>query len=208
MNGTPTGPVVSIPVEKGRKIPEGYTLFKTSGNAHRLLVQRSKVLTVRTTNMSMVILSISSNGYDKYYGIKNTPLKCIPFATVYKAQIRTAVCLILAAIILSLIPASIIYNIQKRKFDIFEYRRKMTDAMAHDLKSPMAAISAFAENLSDNVATDKREYYAGKIEEKVAQMNKMVNDILEFSKSENLACSDKQSQCGYRRCHREGHCRQ
>jgi signal transduction histidine kinase len=61
----------------------------------------------------------------------------------------------------------------------------MTDAMAHDLKSPMAAISAFAENLSDNVATDKREYYAGKIEEKVAQMNKMVNDILEFSKSEN-----------------------
>ena len=57
--------------------------------------------------------------------------------------------------------------------------------MAHDLKSPMAAIAAFAENLSDNIATDKREYYAGKIEEKVAQMNKMVNDILEFSKSEN-----------------------
>ena len=67
----------------------------------------------------------------------------------------------------------------------------MTDAMAHDLKSPMAAISAFAENLSDNVATDKREYYAGKIEEKVAQMNKMVNNILEFSKSENLPAEIK-----------------
>jgi signal transduction histidine kinase len=55
----------------------------------------------------------------------------------------------------------------------------------------MAAISAFAENLSDNVATDKREYYAGKIEEKVAQMNKMVNNIQEFSKSENLPAEIK-----------------
>ena len=88
-------------------------------------------------------------------------------------------------------PATIIYNVQKRKYEIFEYRRKMTDAMAHDLKSPMAAISACAENLSDNIDTEKREYYAGKIEEKVAQMNKMVNNILEFSKSENLPAEIK-----------------
>ena len=99
--------------------------------------------------------------------------------------------MLVIAIFFSLIPATIVFNVQKRKYDIFEYRRKMTDAMAHDLKSPMAAISAFAENLSDNVATDKREYYAGKIEEKVAQMNKMVNNILEFSKSENLPAEIK-----------------
>lgn len=179
------GPVVSIPIEKDGKIPEGYTLFRTSGNSHGF--QATIEGFEDTDNEDEYnYLEYSDNGFDKYYGYKYTPLEYIPFATVYSAKIKAAVILMLViAIFFSLIPATIVFNVQKRKYDIFEYRRKMTDAMAHDLKSPMAAISAFAENLSDNVATDKREYYAGKIEEKVSQMNKMVNDILEFSKSEN-----------------------
>ena len=185
LNESLRGPVISIPVEKDGKIPEGYKHFTTSGNAHGF--QASIEGFEGTDNEDeYTYLEYSGNGYEKYYGYQSTPLECIPFATVYKTQISGAVWLIiLAGLILSLIPSTIIYNVQKRKYEIFEYRRKMTDAMAHDLKSPMAAISAFAENLSDNIATDKREYYAGKIEEKVSQMNKMVNDILEFSKSEN-----------------------
>ena len=187
LNESLRGPVISIPVEKDGKIPEGYKHFKTSGNGFGF--QASIEGFEGTDNEDEYkYLEYSGNGYEKYYGYQSTPLECIPFATVYKAQISGAVWLIiLAGLILSLIPSTIIYNIQKRKYEIFEYRRKMTDAMAHDLKSPMAAISAFAENLSDNIATDKREYYAGKIEEKVAQMNKMVNEILEFSKSENMS---------------------
>lgn len=72
------------------------------------------------------------------------------------------------------------------KCDICVYRRKMIDAIAHDLKSPMAAISACSENLSDNISTDKKEYYAGIIQEKVAQMNEILNNYLLFSESENL----------------------
>ncbi|MBR3143100.1 MAG: HAMP domain-containing histidine kinase [Clostridiales bacterium] len=110
----------------------------------------------------------------------------IPFTTACKDQIIiAAVIIIWLALAFAFIPASISYNAKKRRFEIFEYRRKMVDGMAHDLKTPMAAISAYSENLSNNIATDKKEYYAGKIEEKVSQMNKMVNDILEFSKSEN-----------------------
>lgn len=183
-DGTPTGPVVSIPFEKGSNIPDGYTLY--SSNAYF----QSYSATIQgfdgaDNDNEYLGMRYVSNAY-KYYGIKNTRMKYIPFTTVYGTQIRTGICLILAAsLVLGIIPATIVYNIQRRKYDIFEYRRKMTDAMAHDLKSPMAAISAYAENLSDNIATDKKEYYADKIEEKVAQMNKMVNDILEFSKSEN-----------------------
>ena len=186
LNESLRGPVISIPVEKDGKIPEGYKHFRTGGNSHGF--QATIEGFEGTDNDDEYnYIEYSGNGFDKFYGYKYTPIKCIPFATVYKAQISGAVWLIIiASLILSLMPATIIYNVQKRKYEIFEYRRKMTDAMAHDLKSPMAAISAFAENLSDNVATDKREYYAGKIEEKVSQMNKMVNNILEFSKSENL----------------------
>ena len=110
----------------------------------------------------------------------------IPFTTAYKKEITIAVVVIIwLAVAFAFIPATISYNVKKRRFEIFEYRRKMIDSMAHDLKTPMAAISAYSENLSNNIATDKKEYYAGKIEEKVAQMNKMVGDMLEFSKSEN-----------------------
>ena len=110
----------------------------------------------------------------------------IPFTTACKDQIIIAVVIIIwIALSFAFIPATISYNVKKRRFEIFEYRRKMIDAMAHDLKTPMAALSAYSENLSNNIATDKKEYYAGKIEEKVDQMNKMVNDILAFSKSEN-----------------------
>ena len=191
LDGRPTGPVVSIPVESGSVIPEGYTLYKS--NAYYPSFSATiEGFDGQDNDSEYGEIDYRSNGGYKFFGYKKTLLKWIPFATVYSSQIRSAVCLmIVSAIILSLIPASIIYNIQKRKYEIFEYRRKMTDAMAHDLKSPMAAISAFAENLSDNVATDKREYYAGKIEEKVAQMNKMVNNILEFSKSENLPAEIK-----------------
>ena len=115
-----------------------------------------------------------------------TPVNYIPFSTAYKNQLLTAVGIIIwSAFAFAFIPATISYNVKKRRFEIFEYRRKMVDAMAHDLKTPMAAISAYSENLSNNIATDKKEYYASKIQEKVAQMNKMVNDILAFSKSEN-----------------------
>lgn len=187
------GPIVSIPSESGSKAPAGYTLYKAN-YSYNCLEARIEGFDGTDNDAEYGEIYYSSNdlAFEKFYGYKHTPIKCIPFATVYKAQISKAVWLVvIASLILSLMPATIIYNVQKRKYEIFEYRRKMTDAMAHDLKSPMAAISAFAENLSDNVATDKREYYAGKIEEKIAQMNKMVNNILEFSKSENLPAEIK-----------------
>ena len=115
-----------------------------------------------------------------------TGLNHIPFQELYKDKLQIVIyCIIVGAFIFAFVPSTINYNIKLRRFKIFEYRSKMIDAMAHDLKTPMAAITAYAENLSNHIGTEKQEYYAGKVEEKVAQMNKMVNDILEFSKSEN-----------------------
>lgn len=128
--------------------------------------------------------SESGNTYHNFI-FRSTGTIWITFKTAYKDMILIALVLVCCgAVLFALIPATISYNTNKRKYEIFEYRRKMVDAMAHDLKTPMAAISAYSENLSNHIGSDKQEYYAGKVEEKVAQMNKMVNDILEFSKSE------------------------
>jgi len=69
----------------------------------------------------------------------------------------------------------------------------MTDAMAHDLKTPMAAILSYAENLENNTGTDKQEFYVSKITEKVWQMNKMVNNMLDFSRGENASVAVKKT---------------
>ena len=111
--------------------------------------------------------------------------KVIPFTTKFKSQITIGLVVVIwVSFGLAFIPATIVYNVRMRRYQVYEMRSRMIDAMAHDLKTPMAAISAYAENLSNHIGGDKQEYYAGKIEEKVSQMNKMVNDILEFSKSE------------------------
>ncbi len=111
----------------------------------------------------------------------------IPFNTAYKDQLILAVVLICCgAFIFAFIPATIVYNTRKRNYEIFEYRLKTTNAMAHDLKTPLAAIGGYAESLSYHIGSDKQEYYAEKIEDKVSQMTGMINNILEFSKSEAL----------------------
>ena len=54
--------------------------------------------------------------------------------------------------------------------------------MAHDLKSPLMILSGMAENLKENVHTEKREYYAEEILKNIADMNRMIEQSLGFSK--------------------------
>ncbi len=120
------------------------------------------------------------------FGRKSTPIATRSFYDMCGNKIRPIQYIaFFAALIIAIVPAVIRYSINRRNYEIFEYRRKMTDAMAHDLKTPLAAISAYAENLQSHIGTDKQEHYAEKIIEKVDNMNKMVNDILVFSRSEN-----------------------
>lgn len=138
---------------------------------------------------------INGSLYDATYGahkaenyFKETGFITKEFVDVYRNQIIIAAVVLLAcALIIALIPATIRYNINKRNYEIYEYRLKTTNAMAHDLKTPLAAIAGYAESLSYHIGTDKQEYFADKIEDKVGQMTSMINDILEFSKSEVLS---------------------
>lgn len=82
--------------------------------------------------------------------------------------------------------ATIRYVKAKAAYDIKCYRIETTNAMAHDLKTPLTAISGYAENLLAQVQVDKREYYAKAILSNIAYMDQMIHDILELSKSEDI----------------------
>lgn len=77
------------------------------------------------------------------------------------------------------------YMKAKSVYDMKCYRIETTNAMAHDLKTPLTAISGYAENLLEQVQVDKREYYAKSIITNVEYMDQMIHDILELSKSED-----------------------
>ncbi len=70
------------------------------------------------------------------------------------------------------------------QYEIDEYRRNMTNALAHDLKSPLTAIYGYAENLRNNVHGEKKDYYADAVLENVRYMNEIITNTLELNKLE------------------------
>lgn len=115
-----------------------------------------------------------------------TELSVKDFEDVYGYDIvNILVAFVLASFVVALVPATIRYNINKRNYEIFQYRLKTTNAMAHDLKTPLASIIAYAEILNNNIDADNREHYLTKISDTASKMNSIVNSILQFSRSEN-----------------------
>lgn len=77
------------------------------------------------------------------------------------------------------------YKIYLKGAAIERQRKEMTDALAHDLKTPLSIISGYAQNLQENIHTEKREHYAGSIQANVKRMDKIIKRMLEMSKLES-----------------------
>ncbi|WP_426350274.1 sensor histidine kinase [Alloiococcus sp. CFN-8] len=77
------------------------------------------------------------------------------------------------------------YNTYNKKEMMDKHHRELTNALAHDLKTPLAIISGYSENLRDNIHTEKREYYASKIQDKAIYMDGIIKEMLELSRLES-----------------------
>ncbi len=89
-------------------------------------------------------------------------------------------------LLFSALSASIVLTFQKKKIDFEdEYRRSVINSLSHDLKTPLTIISGCAENLKENVNPEKREFYEDAIIENAKYTEKIINDALELSRSEN-----------------------
>lgn len=93
-----------------------------------------------------------------------------------------AVLFVLLSVTAALVQARFAYRKYQHQYELDEYRRNLTDTLAHDLKTPLAAISGYAENLQWNVHTEKRAYYADAIMQNVTYMNGLISDVLTLSK--------------------------
>lgn len=94
------------------------------------------------------------------------------------------VLVLMVAAAFAILNSAIKFTKLKSQYDMEDYRRTMTNSMAHDLKSPLMAISGYAENLKGNSDMDKREHYAESILDTVDYMNGIISNILELSRLE------------------------
>lgn len=71
------------------------------------------------------------------------------------------------------------------RYAMEDYRRNLTNTLAHDLKSPLMSISGYAENLRENTTPDKQAHYTDAILENVNYMNQIIESVLSLSKLES-----------------------
>lgn len=112
-------------------------------------------------------------------------IDCDLFRDWYPVLLAEYISTILMGVIISLIVAKTKFDRKSIAYEIDSYRRTTTNAMAHDLKSPLMAISGYAENINQNTPKDEIEYYAKNIQDTVSDMDKMIANILELAKMED-----------------------
>ncbi|MEE1124751.1 MAG: HAMP domain-containing sensor histidine kinase [Acutalibacteraceae bacterium] len=91
--------------------------------------------------------------------------------------------------IAGIIIGAVLWKAMKKQLEQEERLRTVTNSMAHQLKTPLFVIGGYAENLAENVNTNKRTHYAQVITEQTNAMNEMVCKMLDYSRldSESFA---------------------
>lgn len=111
-----------------------------------------------------------------------------------KTYLSFIVLLSIVYILIDIIVCFILSNLSYSKLKVFyqneDYRRALMNSMAHDLKTPLTVMSGYAENLKENIQTDKREHYADAILENTNYMNGIITDVLGLSKLEENTSKD------------------
>ncbi|NLL18545.1 MAG: HAMP domain-containing histidine kinase [Clostridia bacterium] len=107
---------------------------------------------------------------------------------LWEKNAGTLVSVWLSCLFIFLIAALILsfqtYRTYQKREELERHRRELTYALAHDLKTPLSIISGYAQNLMENVRTEKREHYAGRIREKVEQMDGIIREMLDLFRLE------------------------
>ncbi|MDY2626822.1 MAG: HAMP domain-containing sensor histidine kinase [Lachnospiraceae bacterium] len=76
----------------------------------------------------------------------------------------------------------VIGRTSEKRAQLEESRRDFTNAVAHELKTPLGITRAFAENLMENTVEEKKEYYLEQIVRQTEEMDRLVLDMIDASR--------------------------
>lgn len=136
--------------------------------------------------------AVMKDGKITYYG------ETTEIVNVNKVLVDFILRILLITIMTIVFVATILeYFKKKSTYNQYQYRKVLMDSMAHDLKSPLMSMSGYAENLKENVHTEKREYYADSIINNIQYLNKIINDDLEISRLDSMNKKLEKEDCDF-----------
>lgn len=77
------------------------------------------------------------------------------------------------------------WRIIKNQFNEEQKRLELTNALAHDIKTPLFVISGYAQNLKENINNEKKEHFADRIIYKTEEANALLHKMLNLGKLES-----------------------
>ena len=77
------------------------------------------------------------------------------------------------------------WRIIKNQFNEEQKRLELTNALAHDIKTPLFVISGYAQSLKENINNEKKEHFADRIVFKTEEANETIHKMLNLSKLES-----------------------
>lgn len=89
--------------------------------------------------------------------------------------------------IVGVIIGAISWHTLKKQIEQEHRLRTVTNAMAHELKTPLFIIGGYCDNLMENINTEKHEHYAYVISQQTQEMNELVVKMLEYSKLDSAS---------------------
>lgn len=98
---------------------------------------------------------------------------------------QTILLIMLIPMIISFLVAFILHRRSKMNHAVYTYRSTLNNAMAHDLKTPLMAISGYAENVVEGTNPGKRDYYVSEMSKQVSYMKNMIEGIQSLANSED-----------------------
>lgn len=86
--------------------------------------------------------------------------------------------------VIALILIVLLWRQMKQQMEQERQRMEFSNALAHDIKTPLFVISGYAESLRDNINSEKRGEYAAKIMEQTQEVNALVHKMLDLGRLE------------------------
>ena len=89
---------------------------------------------------------------------------------------------ILFSAFIALVIAKGFARTMKKEQELVSRQREYTNALAHDLKTPLMAISGYTENLQSNMKPEKQEHYYQAIYSNIDYMSRLIMDMLSLAR--------------------------
>ncbi len=127
-----------------------------------------------------------SNGMPHKYEVKYSDYIYMrnPFDNTGLAMYMLCVYVLGVCIIVAVIWSIVVYYSRKNIYDVYVYRNSITNKLAHDLKTPLMAITSMAETYKGSSNPEKKDHYVDKIADNALYMDSIISRTLELASSE------------------------